>query len=262
MAAIAAGCGGGDGDDACPGDDPTAAPTTAAVATTAPAPTGPATELTLRIADVRLLNSEESDNAMRVLLPPGVASASVTLTGLPSPNRVISVCQAQELDRRMNAPACRQPADGEAVTVTLGSAASGVEILQLGVAGPGPEGSSAFLSEVVVRYSASSRAVNARLAQIASGDTGTRPTFSLSPPGADGAFRATVNWSAIPVFGGTATGAVIEVVRDGSTLQSQSGGAGLSISGTVPPPVGNAAIRVQNDGSAALVGPRLELLLP
>src|SRR5436853_4703500 len=94
MAATAVACGGGGGGDSG-GDDingptaTTAAVSTAPVATTAPGPTVPSTNFTLRITEVRLVNSEESDSGMRMLLPAGVASAAVTLTGLPTPNQVI-----------------------------------------------------------------------------------------------------------------------------------------------------------------------------
>jgi hypothetical protein len=265
MAAAVSGCGGKGGGDT--GDD--AAPPSTGVATTAPVPstaggtTVPPTNLSLRITDVRLVNSEESDSGMRVLLPAGVGSASVTLTGLPSPNRVISVCQARELERRFSGAACRTPASGETVTVTLGSAASGVEIVQVGVSGPGPAGNSAALEEVSIRYAASSRELRIRLPQIAAGDAGGRPTFALTPPSADGAYRATLNWTVIAVFGGSPANAQLELLSGGSQVnQAQSTASEVRLTGTVPPPVGDVAIRAQNVGSSALVTPNLVAVLP
>ena len=263
-----AGCGGDSGGGA--DGDGSATPTTAAAAvTTAPVPstaapaTGPATDLTLRITGVRLVNSEESDSGMRVLLPAGVASASVTLSGLPSPNRVISVCQARELERRMSVSVCRMPASGEAVTVALGSAASGVEVVQVGVAGSGPAGNTLALEDVTVRYTASSREMRVRLPQIAAGESGETPAFGLTPAGADGAYRATLSWTVIPVFGGTdSNGQLALVEAGGGTGQTRNGSGQVELSGSVPPPVGNVAIRVQNIGSAAMVSPTLTLRLP
>jgi hypothetical protein len=265
MTAVVAGCGSDSGDD---GDGDAATPTTVA-ATTVPVPstaggtTIPSTSLTLRITDVGLVNSEESDNGMRVLLPAGVTTAAVTVTGLPSPNRVISVCQAQELDRRFSGAACRTPANGEAVNVALGTAASGVEIIQVGVTGAGAAGNTAKLDEVTIRYTASSREVNVRLPQVASGETGGRPTFGLSPASSDGSYRATMTWTVIPVFGGTPANGQIELL-EGSTVsgQAQSGSAQVQLNGKVATPGGNATIRVQNLGTAALVTPKLNMVLP
>lgn len=265
LALVAAACGGGDGGDE--GDEDaqptatTAGATTVPVATTAGGAAGPATNLTLRITDVRLFNSEESDNGMRVLLPAGVATASVTLAGLPSPNQVVSVCQARELERRLTGATCRTPASGEAVTVALGSAASGVEIVQVGVSAPGAAGNSTALSEVTIRYSASSREINARFPQIASGHDGGRPSFGLTPPSSDGAYRATVTWTVIPVFGGTPANAQLELVQGGNVTNQAQGGSEVRLNGTVSPPA-DASIRVLNLGSAALVSPKLTLLLP
>jgi hypothetical protein len=264
LAATAAGCGGGD-DDAAEDDlgtsDTSAAVTSGPVPSTAPGTTLAPTTLTLRITDVRLVNSEESDNGMRILLPSGVSSASVVLTGVPSPNRVINVCQASDLDRRQTGGSCRTPASGEAVTVALGAAASGVEIVQVGVTGTGPAANSSTVDEVTIRYAASSRELNVRLPQIAAGESGGRPTFGLTPASADGTYRATLTWTSIPVFGGTSVNGQLEVVQDGNVTQTQSGGAEVRLNGKLPAP-GEAAIRLQNTGSASLVTPKLNVVLP
>ncbi len=266
MAAAAVGCGGdsGGGDDDVAAPPSTAASTTAvAVPASAAGTTVAPTELTLRITDVRLVNSEESDNAVRILLPAGVASASVTLTNLPSPNRVISVCQTRELDRRLSTAACRMPAAGEAVNVALGAVASGVEILQAGVSAGGPAGNTTTVDEITIRYAASSRDVNVRLPQIAAGESGGRPTFALTPRGASGAYRATLTWTVIQVFGGTPSNAQIELVQSGSTAnRAEGGGLEVKLDGTVPASAGDASIRVGNIGSSAMVSPKLSLLLP
>lgn len=261
--AATAGCGGGGGESGA-GD---ATPTTL-LTTTAPAPsttagsTVPAANLTLRITDVRLVNSEESDSGMRILLPAGVATASVTLTGLATPNKVISVCQARELDSRFSTAACRRPANGEAVTVALGAVATGVEIVQVGVTGPGADGNSASLDEVAIRYAASSREVSARLAQVAGGDGAGAPAFALTPPGSDGAYRATLSWTVIAAFGGTPTNGQLELVQGGGVAnQAQGSAAGIQINGKLAAP-GEAAIRIRNVGVSALVTPKISALLP
>lgn len=268
ISAVAAGCGGGDDggteEDLDAGATPTTlSGTTVPVPSTAGGTTVPATTLTLKMTDVRVVSSEEPDSGMRVLLPAGVASASVTVTGLPSPNRVISVCQANELDRRMSGAACRTPANGEAVNVTLGSAATGVEIAQVGSSGSGPEGNITALSEVTIRYAASSREVNLRLQEIAGGDTTNQPTISLTPPSASGNYRATLNWKIIPVFGGTDSRGQLELVQGGNVVKmAESANTQVSLSGTLPPPVGEAAVRIRNVGAAAMVTPELSALLP
>lgn len=266
MSVVAAACGddgGGGGDqDIAGATTTTAAGTSVPVPSTAGGTTVPPTNLTLRVTDVRLLNSEESDNGVRILLPPGVATASVTITGLPSPNRVISVCQANDLDRRMSTAACRMPASGEAVNVTLGSAASGVEIVQAGVSSAGAAGNTTALEEVTIRYAASSREVNVRLSQIAAGESGSRPSFGLTPAGSTGEYRANLTWTVIQVFGGSPSNALVELVQGGNVAnKADGGGLQVQLTGTVTPP-GEAAIRVQNIGSSAMVSPKLALLLP
>ena len=264
MAAAACGGGGDSGDDSDigAGPDTTAASTTAPVPTTVGGTTVPATTLTFRLTDVRVVNSEENDSGMRILLPAGVATASVTVTGLPSPNRVISVCQAKELEKRMSGAACRTPANGEAVTVTLGSAATGVEIAQVGVSGSGAEGNITSLSEVTIRYAASSRDVSLRLQEVAGSDAGGRPTFALSPAGS-GAYRSTLTWRIIPVFGGTDSRGQLELVQGGNVLTQVDGAnTQAQLNGTAPAGATDVGIRIRNIGTAAMVTPQLVATFP
>ena len=259
MAVAAAGCGSDSGE----GSDGSASPSIAAPTTTVPVPsTAPPTNLTLRITDVRLVISEESDRGMRVLLPDGVTTASVTLTGVPSPNRVISVCQARDLDGETGGAACRTPASGEAVTVTLGTTAKGVEVVHAAASGTGSSTNSFALDEVTIRYAASSREVNARLPQIAEGGSGGRPTFGLMPASSDGTYRATFSWKVIAAFGGTPSTGQIDVVEGGRVINQAQGGGEVRLSGNVPTPGADVAIRVQNPGSSLLVTPKLTALLP
>jgi hypothetical protein len=267
MTAVAAGCGGGGGGSATgDGSTSTTAPSTSvAVASSVAGTTVPPSNLVLRVTDLRLVNSEESDNGVRILLPAGVASASVTITGLPSPNQIVSVCQANDLDRRLTAAVCRMPANGEAVTLALGAAASGVEIVQAGVAGSGAAANTTALDEVSIRYAASSREVNVRLPQVAAGDSGGRPTFGLTPAAAGGsAYRATLTWTVIQVFGGTSSSAQLDLLQGGNVVShAEGGGLDVRLNGTVPTPgSGDVAVRVQNSGIGALVNPKLNLVLP
>ena len=265
MTAVAAGCGGSGGDDTETDVEP--APerpplSTSAVPTTSGGTTVPATNLTLRLTDVRVVNSEESDSGMRVLLPAGVATASVTVNGLPTPNRVISVCQAKDLDRRLSGAASRTPANGEAVTVTLGSAATGVEIAQVGVSGSGPEGNITTLSEISIRYAASSREVSLRLQEVAGSDDGGRPTIAMTPAGS-GAYRAQLNWKIIPVFGGTDSRGRLELLQGGNvTNQVEGANTQAQLTGTAPAGAADVAIRIRNVGTAAMVTPQLTATFP
>jgi hypothetical protein len=265
LAAAGAACGGGGGSSSTDagGTSTTAPATTAAVPSTSPGTTVAPVNLTLHITDVHLANSEESDNGVRVLLPAGVASASVTLTGVPSPNQVVSVCQANSLDQRLTSAVCRTPAPGDSVTVPLGAVASGVEILQVGVNGTGAAANAIMLSDVAIRYTAGSRDVNVRLPQIAAGDAGGHPMFALTPAGASGAYKARLTWTVIQVFGGTASTGQLELVQ-GGTASNHAEGSGLDVSltGNVTPPGGEAAIRIGNIGSGAMVSPKVALTLP
>jgi hypothetical protein len=222
----------------------------------------PPTNLTLRITDVRLVTSEEPDRGMRVVLPAGVTTASVTLTGLASPNRVISVCQAPDLDGQLSGARCRTPASGEVVTLELGAAAKGVEVIHEAGATTGATGTSVALEAVTIGYAASSREVRVRLPQIAVGESGGRPTFGLTPPSADGTYQATLAWAVIQVFGGTPSSGQLELLRGGAVASQAQGGGEVRLSGNVSPPAADVAIRVQNVGSSALVTPKLTALLP
>jgi hypothetical protein len=196
------------------------------------------------------------------MLPAGVTGASITVTGLPTPNRVISVCQANELERRLSTAACRVPANGEAVTLPLGSDTTGVEIIQVGVSGAGPGANVTSLEEVTIRYTASSREVNVRLPQIASGESSGRPTFTLTPAGPSGDYRASLTWSVIQVFGGSSSSARIELLQGANAAnKTEGGGLDVRLNGTLAP-ASEASIRVSNVGASALVSPKLALLLP
>lgn len=263
LAMTAVACGGGSsGNDKAGGGAASTVASSAPVASTAPGPTVAPTNLTLRVTDVRLVNSEDEDSGMRIMLPAGVPSATVTLNGLPTPNNVISVCQANALTKRMDTAACKTPANGDTVTVNLGAVASGVEVVQLGATGPGPAGNSAAINEIDVKYAASSRELNVRLPQIATGDAGGHPTFSLTPPSTDGSYRAKLSWTIIPVFGGGPGTAQLQLVQGGNVTNQAQSSADTTISGNVPAPVGDAAIRVSNPGSSALVSPTLNIVLP
>ena len=199
---------------------------------------------------------------MRVLLPPEVTTASVSLSGLPLPNRTISVCQAPDLDGELSTATCRTPANGEAVNVTVGGRGRGVAIVHEGLRGTEPSPDPVVVDEVAIRYGASSREVSVRLPQIAAGESGARPTIGLTPASTDGRYRARLTWKVITVFGGTPSSGQLELLRDGSVAEQAQGGGDVQLDGTVTPPVGEVAVRVQNLGSAALVTPLLTVLLP
>ena len=258
MAVLAAACGGG-GDDG--GDESASdpvAPTTVPVPSTTAGSTVPPINLTLRITDVRLAISEEADRGLRVLLPAGVGTASVTLAGVPSANRLISVCQTQDLDGVAGGAACRTPASGEAVNVTLGTAARGVEVIHAAATA----GTNTFtLEEVTIRYAASSREVNVRLPQMAPENPG-RPTLTLTPPSTDGTYRATFTWRVIAAFGGTPSSGQLEAVAGGTAVNQAQGSGEVQLTGRVPTPGAEVSIRVQNLGTALLVTPKLTLVLP
>jgi hypothetical protein len=259
MTVAAAGCGSGGGSGSASGSNSTAG-TSTTIPPTSAQPGGPATNFTLRITNVHLLNSEETDNALRIQLPGGVTTASVTLTGLPTPNQVISVCQAATLDQKLAAATCRNPANGQAVTLPLGPATPVVEVDQVGVSGAGAGGNTTAIDQVTIQYAASSRQLNVRLPQVAANDVG--PAFALTPASADGSYQASLSWTVILTFGGAAANGQLELVQGGNVTNQAAAGANVKLSGNVPPPVGDVAIRVRNPGAAALVAPHLTMTLP
>lgn len=261
--ALAAGaCGSDSGSGSDDLDSSQAATTTVPLPTTVPGTTVPPTNLTLRITDLRLVISEETNRGVRVLLPAGVASASVTLSDIASPNRVVSICQTQDLNAVMSAAACRTPAANEPVTVALGSAARGVEIIHVATPTAGPANNTVTVKEVQISYAASSREVNVRLPQIDAGEAAGRPTFGLTPPSPDGKYRATFAWQVIQTFGGTPSQGQLEVVRGGAPVAQGQGSPEVQMNGTAPAPATDLAIRASNLGTSLLLSPVLNLLLP
>lgn len=261
MALAAGACGSGKGSGSETVGTP-AASTTTPVASTAGGTTVPPTNLTLRITDLRLVISEETNRGVRVLLPAGVASAKVTLPDIPAPNRAISVCQTQDLNAVMSSATCRTPTGSDPVTVTLGAEARGVEIIHVSTPISGPTTSTFNLKEVDISYTASSREVNVRLPQIENGDAGGRPTFALTPAATDGAYRATFAWQVIQTFGGTPSLGQLELLSAGSAADHSQGSPETRLNGTAPAPRTDLAIRATNLGTSVLINPTLNLLLP
>jgi hypothetical protein len=231
-------------------------PSSSAGPPTSAPPTTPAA-VTLSITDLRLINSEESDNALRILVESAAPELTVTVTGVPSPNRVILVCPANELARR-TAPAtgCVTPASGEAVKVPHGEANKGVEIVQVGVSGAGAAGNSTAIGEVTISYPATSRQVQFRLPPLPPGDAGRPPSFRMTPAGA-GAYQATAAFT--PAVGNQGEAELTLVT--GSATTNQARGSGPSLSGNLNPPV-EATIRLRNSGSVALTALTLTAQFP
>ncbi len=240
------------------GDDGEPAPTTAQATTSTSAPpavsttTGPG-EVTFTASALQLANSEESDNAFRLLVDSTAAEAVVVLEGIPAPNRVVLVCPAAELDRPVrSAGTCSTPAAGEAVRVPLFPAYRGVEVLQVGVAGPGPGGNVTVVSRISVRYRPASRDVTLRLPPLPTGEGG-RPSFVMSPVG-PGTYRATATWT------GAGTAELAVDIGPGGVTRS-SGGPGISVSGSHSPPV-EATLRFANVGDATILRPVVTATMP
>ena len=213
--------------------------------------------MTLRANDVRLVNSEESDNAFRALFDSATSEVTVVLTGVPSPNRVVFVCPATELERRVPTAGCVTPADGEPVTVAHSAERRGVEVVQVGVAGTGPAASSIAVRQISIRYVPTSREVRLRLPPLRQGEAGGVPSFTLSPPG-PGTYRASATWTAT---GGTGTGTAELTVTVGTNVNRSEGPSGALTQGNVSPPA-EGTVRVRNTGSSTLTALTLTVLFP
>jgi hypothetical protein len=66
----------------------------------------------------------------------------------------------------------------------------------------------------------------------------------------------------IGVFGGAPSSGQLELLQGGAVINQAQGGADVRLNGNVPPPAGDVAIRVRNPGAAALVSPKLTVVLP
>ena len=228
-------------------------PTTAAPSTTAAvaSSTVPAGSVTLRATGVRLVNSEESDNALRALFESAASEVTVVLTGIPSPNRVVLVCPATELERRVTGPGCVTPAEGEPVRVAHRPNHRGVEVVQVGVAGTGPAANSITVGQIAITYPPTSRDVRLRLPPLRPGEAGA-PSFTLSPAG-PGTYRATATWTG----GGTA-----EVTFTvGSNVSRSEGPPGAQATGSVSPPA-EGTVGIRNTGSSTLTALVVTALFP
>ncbi|MCA1692390.1 MAG: hypothetical protein LC733_09395 [Actinobacteria bacterium] len=227
-----------------------AVPTNSGPASTAPAASG---TVTFRARDVQLANSEESDNGFRVLIGSPDEEVAVVLGGIPSPNRVVFVCPATELERRVPAPGCLTPEPGEVVRVSHAPDRRGVEVVQVGATGAGAAGNSTLLSEVAVTYTPASREVQLRLPPVPPGEA--TPSFVLTPAGA-GDYRASANWPG----GGSTTVALTMTV--GTKVVSQIEGSSVSqLDGNVSPPE-EGVLRLRNPGSTTLTGLTISALFP
>ncbi len=251
---------------ACASDGPPIlrpAPTTSSLgppSSAPPVPTtaaGPPGVVTLLVTDLRLINSEESDNAFRVLIESAAPAVAVKVTGVPTPNLVVLVCPVDDLGRR-SAPAadCVTPASGETVQVPHRPAYRGVEIVQVGVSSGGPAGNSTAVSEIAIRYPATSREADFRLPALQEGESGSRPLLKMTPAGS-GAYSATATFTAA---GGGPGEAELTLVSD-TANQNTARGPGPSLSGNLIPPA-EAGFRIRNRGSTALLGTTLDVLFP
>jgi hypothetical protein len=225
-------------------------------------PTGPASVgpdiVTLLVNNVRLVNSEESDNGFRILVDSAASDVSVLLTGIPSPNRTIFVCPATELDRRAPTRECATPETGEPARVPHSATHKGVEVVQVGVTGTGPAAGTTAVSAIAVTYTPTSREVRLRLPPLRAGTAGEAASFRLSPAGSGaGEYRATATW----MVGGAPGTAEIALVAGSRVAAQSNGGPGVALTGTLPPPA-EATLRVKNTGSTTLTALTITALFP
>jgi len=250
---------GGRGGSVAPTTTSTTPPLTAPTLTTRPGTTGALATLT--VTDLRLVNSEESDNGFRVFLESadGATEVSVTLTGnVPSPNRTILVCPAVALETRVRAPGCVTPAGGDTAMVPHLPDYRGVEVIQVGVAGSGPGANTTTIGEITVAFPAATRSVRMRLPALAAGDAGGRPTFRLSPAGA-GSYRASAQWTPAGANSGEAE---LTLTTAAATVSQARGGPGTSVNGNLPAPSADASFRFRNAGTTPLLGVVLSIQFP
>lgn len=214
--------------------------------TTSQSGTGQSGMFTLRVRDLTLFNSEESDNGFRVLFTSPATPVTVTLQGaIPVPNRVIEVCAVTTLDTPSRA-SCSMPSAGQAVRVVLPPGAQGVEINQVGVSASGAAGNRAQLAEVTIAWTGPSRAVEAQLPPV---EAGGGPSFAITPP--TGSQRAKATWT-------RGTSARLTVESASRVVATADGGPGLEIATQTGPPA-EALVRLRNTGDAPLIRTRLSL---
>lgn len=245
-------CASGTGDRAGEGRAGTAvqSPPTIGAPTLTTGPGPEAGEVTLVVSGLRLVNSEESDNGFRVFVASPSAQVAVVLDGMASPNRVVHVCPAVELERYVGAPGCTPPENGQTVNVRHQPDYRGLQVVQVGVQGPGEGGRSTVVGTIRATFTAASREVRFRLPPVAPGEV---VSFALGPPG-DGTYRATGTWPA--------TGQGELVLTSGSREISRAeGGTGTSLTGNLSPPA-PATVTFRNAGTAHLAGVVLTIGFP
>lgn len=277
---LAAACGGGDGKRTAASTSTSATVATTST-TTSPITTGgaattaaPGSAVKLHVYNVKLYNSEESDNGFRVQVDSPASKVTVVLKGgLPSSNHVVNVCAAKNIDTHGAAAKCAAPSDGEAVEVDHGAGLDAIEVIQVGVGNaPAGSGDSVTINEVEISYVPADRSVKLRLPPIdvplgasVCKDNGCNPFFELTPFMA-GTVSATATWDGadngqltlesgdIAAHGYAATGQPYNVVA------TASGGPGISIHGT--PPASESAVAFRNTGATPLLAGVLTITWP
>lgn len=256
-----------------PGDraDPAAATTSPrAVAVAAPS-TPPVTQpvpaggtsgpdiVTLLVTNVRLTDSQAADNGFRVVVDSAAGAVSVVLSGIPTPNRAIFVCPAAALEQPANRSTCTNPADGQPTRLPFGPASRGVEVVQFGATGLGPDSTPTTVRTIAVTFTPMSREVALRLPPLRPGATGGSASFRLSPPGTTGDYRAVATW-ATPASAAPGR-AMLSLLGVDSATNAAEGGPGVTLAGTLTAPA-DATIRLRNAGDATLTGVTVTALLP
>ena len=229
-------------------------------------------KVTFHAYNVTLQNSEESDQGLRILVDSPDPNIFVRLKGgVPSSNKVVSVCPIVDMKKLSPGSACVFPSNGEKVEIPHGSEYLGAEVFLLGLA---PDGTNQItIDDIQVGYKAASGAVRVKTPPIAKPvggsackDNACNPFFEMVPQltgtltavsthEGNGTAQLSILAGDVAAHGYSATGTPY------TTIDFMEGGFQLKVSGKIYA-AEEAALAFQNTGTKWLGAAVIEITWP
>lgn len=229
-------------------------------------------KVTFHAYNVTLQNSEESDQGLRILVDSPDTTIHVRLKGgVPSSNKVVSVCPVVDMNKLSPGSTCAFPSNGEKVEIPHGSKYLGAEVFLLGLA---PDGTNQItIDDIQVGYKAASGAVRVKTPPIAKSagasackDNACNPFFEMTP-------QLTGTLTAVATHEGNGTAQLSILAGDVAahsysatgtpytTIDFMEGGFQLKVSGKIYS-AEEAALALQNTGTKWLGAAVIDITWP
>jgi hypothetical protein len=237
-------------DAASPAESPSKAPKSPKPSADASPEKVATARTTFTANNVTLWNSEEKDLGFRVIFDSEDPTVSVRLRGVPSDNKVVSVCPIRGLTKVSPGNTCVQPSNTERVDIRHATRFDGVEVLLLGTAPNGGERLNLGQIQVMYNGPATGAETTVKTPPILKPPNGKpcknntcNPTFQVSPANT-GRLRATTS------FLGEGR-AQLALESGEATVDSRQGAGDLRVSGRITAN-GSPLVALRNTGSRTL----------